>query len=116
MESALTPRTLSDTVACTLGEQDLKTQGERWHALCTLAGRERVETDDGIRLGFANQPGVADELRALAALENECCAWASWVVTSEDDAIWLDARSTGAGVTTLHRMLVDAATVPDDRD
>jgi hypothetical protein len=117
MESALNRRTLSETVACTLGAHDLKAQAERWRALWMLAGRKRVETEAGIRIVFANQPGAAEELRALAAVESECCSWAAWEVTSQDDALALDARSTGDGVATLHVMFADlvASTVAERR-
>ena len=105
-------RSLADLVTrayiVRMGLGELMTTGDR------LMKEER--TKDGIRLAFANQAGVADELRAHAAVENECCAWAAWEAKLEDDELWLDARSTGAGVTTLHVMFADddAATVPDD--
>ena len=94
-------------IACTLTQKDLKSQRERWLRLCSAAGTRRIETDDGIRIVFANQPGVADELRALVAVENECCNWARWTVSLEGDSVLMDARSRREGVAILREMFVD---------
>lgn len=92
---------LSDAIACTLADKDLKAQRERWIRICREAGTGRIETEDGLRLVFENQPGVADELRALVAVENECCSWARWTVSREGDAVIVDARSRREGVAIL---------------
>jgi hypothetical protein len=94
----------AQAIACTLGARDLKRRHERWRHLLATAGTGRTETEHGLRLAFDTEPGVEDELRALASAESECCAWAEWHVTRDGDAIYLDVRSTGAGVTTLHAM------------
>jgi hypothetical protein len=96
----------STIVACTLGMHDLKSQSERWRALLEPAGRERVETEDGLRLVFANEPGVEVELRALVGIENACCGWAIWDVAAQDGTIVMSARSTGVGIATLHGMFL----------
>ena len=96
-------------VACTLTRDDLGTQSERWTALRNAAGLARIETGDGLRLSFRAEPGVEVELRALAAVENECCAWASWDVSRDDGEVVLHARSTGEGVATLHSMFTGGA-------
>jgi hypothetical protein len=95
------------TVACSLTRKDLKTQRERWARVCAEAGTDRVETEDGIRLVFANKPGVADEVSALVAVENECCNWAQWTVSREGDALFMDARSRSEGIAALHGMFID---------
>jgi hypothetical protein len=99
---------LSETVACTLTEADHKTQRERWLALGTHL-TARVETEDGLRLAFAYDPMVEGELRALVAVETECCSWAAWDVAREDDALVMAARSQGDGVATLHTMFTQLA-------
>jgi hypothetical protein len=76
-------------IACTLGAEDLAAQQRRWRAL-TITARE--ETPTGMRVTFA--PGAEDELRALIAVENECCAWATWTV----DGPVLTVSSEGDGV------------------
>jgi hypothetical protein len=98
---------LSDRIACKLTENDLKTQRERWMSVCGDAGTGRIETEDGLRLVFANQPGVADELRELVAVENECCGWAQWTVSLEGDNVLMDARSRGEGPAILRQMFDD---------
>jgi hypothetical protein len=95
---------LSELVACTLTDTDLKSQRERWLALGQNFGLGRIETDDGLRLRFRYHPAVEDELRALAAAENECCAWAAWEVERDCDTLVMSARSQGEGVATLHTM------------
>lgn len=87
-------------IACTLSTKGLAAQGARWRRLAGRAFASREETTDGLRLAFRDLPGVRDELRALVAVERECCAWATW----ELDGTVLDVRSTGDGVATLHGM------------
>jgi len=43
-------------------------------------------------------------LRALVAVENECCSWATWTVGAGPAHIVLDVRAAGVGVTVLHSM------------
>jgi hypothetical protein len=94
-------------VACTLTEQDLKSQRERWIQVCADAGTARVETENGLRLVFADKPGVVEEVRALVAVENECCSWARWTVSRQGDTLFMDARSRSEGITALHGMFID---------
>jgi len=94
-------------IACTLDEAGLATQAERWRRLLAEHGAGRVETADGLRLAFRPGVGVEAELGALVEIENRCCAWATWDVAREDDAMVMQARSTGEGVATLHAMFVD---------
>jgi hypothetical protein len=93
-------------VACTLGVADLARQGECWRRLRNRAQRARVETADGIRVEFRADDGVEDALRALVAVENECCTWARWEVRREGDCVAMVATSAGEGVATLHTMFV----------
>jgi hypothetical protein len=85
-------------IACTLTGRDLAEQARRWRALPLV---QREETDDGLRVTFAREPGVEEELRALTAVENDCCRWARWNV---EDGVVLVATSKGHGVQTLHAM------------
>jgi hypothetical protein len=96
---------LSDLVACTLSDTNLKTQRERWTVLLESFGTGRVETADGVRLTFTDHPAVAAELEALVAVENDCCSWAAWSVErDEGGALAMAARSRGEGVAVLHGM------------
>ena len=99
---------LSDLVACTLDGTDLKSQRERWVNLAEHFGLGRTETSDGLRLAFRYHPQVEAELRALVAVENDCCAWAAWTVERDSDGrLVMAARSHEDGVTTLHGMFND---------
>ena len=92
-------------VACTLGPADLAAQCSRWERLAARAMTGRAQTADGLRLRFRREPGTEEELRALAAAENECCPWAAWTVWADAGQIVLDVRSASAqGIATLHGM------------
>jgi hypothetical protein len=94
-------------VACTLTQADLAAQGERWHRLMARAMTERAETTYGLRICF--RPEAEEELRALVAVETECCPWATWTVERDADTIMLDVRSTAVGVATLASMFASAS-------
>jgi hypothetical protein len=100
---------LSALVACTLTDTDLKSQRDRWLALGANFGLGRQETDDGLRLGFRSHPAIREELDALVAVENDCCAWADWSVEAVEDVLVMVARSEGTGVETLHGMFTQFA-------
>ena len=91
-------------VACSLTAAGLAEQSGRWERLAARALTERAETVHGVRLSFRPDPGVEEELRHLAAVENQCCRWATWMVYTPAGHIVLDTRSTGDGIATLHGM------------
>jgi hypothetical protein len=91
-------------IACTLTTAALAAQASRWEQLAARAMTERTETAHGLRLAFRPEPGVEEELRALVAVETECCAWADWIVEMRGGQIVLDIRAAGDGITTLHGM------------
>jgi hypothetical protein len=62
----------------------------RWHQLGARASVEVASTEHGLRLVFRRDPGVEDELRELAALERECCAFAAWTVSAVDGSVVLE--------------------------
>ena len=95
---------LSELVACTLSDTDLKSQRERWLALGENFGLGREETVDGLRLSFRYHPQIQKELEELVAVENECCSWAAWNVAREGDTLVMVVRSRDLGVATLHGM------------
>ena len=89
---------LSELVACTLSDIDLKTQRQRWINVGTNFGIGREKTDEGLRLTFKNHPAVERELRSLVAVENDCCSWASWSVERNEGAFssWPQGRRAKA--------------------
>jgi hypothetical protein len=99
---------LAELVACTLSDTDLKTQRDRWINVGTNFGIGRENTDDGLQLTFEDHLAVEQELRALVAVENDCCSWASWSVEREEGVLVMAARSKGEGILTLHGMFKEA--------
>jgi hypothetical protein len=91
-------------VACTLTTADLAAQAGRWERIIARAMTEYTQTADGLRMSFHPASGAEDELRALVAVENRCCSWATWAVETVAGAPVLDVRSTGPGIATLHGM------------
>jgi hypothetical protein len=83
-------------IACSLTGAERTQRAQRWQAL----GRYDVEPlDNGIRLAFAND--VEHDLRELAALERECCAFADWEVSGNAIAVTAD---TAEGVAAVHAL------------
>lgn len=103
---------LSELVACTLTDTDLKSQRQRWLALGENFGLGRRETEDGLRLSFRYHPAIREELESLVAVENECCSWAAWSVEREGDTLVMAACSKDTGVQTLHGMFTELGTKP----
>lgn len=100
--------TLDVKVACTLSSAGLAAQAERWTALRKRAELRQVKTPAGKSIVFRADPGVAEELAALVAVENDCCAWAAWSVETSPSEVVMHAVSSGEGVTTLHGMFPGA--------
>ena len=76
-------------IACSLQEADLAHRQDRWLELGQRAGIEALATSNGLRLRFRAVPGVRAELRQLADLERECCAFADWSVHARGDELVL---------------------------
>ncbi len=89
-------------VACTLSAAGQGAQIQRWQHLMGEAMTERAETPDGLRLSF--RPEAEEELLALAAVETECCRWATWTVERAAGTIVLRVRTTAEGAAALHAM------------
>jgi hypothetical protein len=81
-----------EVVACALGQEALAERRLRWDALGARAGIDIVASDSGLRLIYRADNEVEQELRELAALERECCAFADWSVRSSDGQVVLDIR------------------------
>src|SRR5260221_10163391 len=60
-------------VACALTAADLAAQASRWVQLAAQAMTGRAETARGLRIYFRPEPGAEDELRALVAVQKQCC-------------------------------------------
>jgi hypothetical protein len=104
------PRTPADDtaaevpVACSLTRAGLAKQAGRWERLAARAMTAHEQTADGVRISFRPGPGTERELRALVAVETECCAWAAWTVQASATRLVLDVRAAGNGIAALHSM------------
>ena len=118
MTAAQTPtddNTAGVPVACSLTTEGLADQAGRWARLTARAMTGRALTADGLRLDFRPEPGIEDELRALVAVETQCCAWATWTVRANPTQLVLDVRAAGDGVTALHGMFTGLRQAPVPR-
>ena len=107
--------TASTSVACSLTTEGLAEQAGRWARLAARALTARALTADGLRLDFRPEPGIKEELRALVAVETQCCPWATWTVQASATQLTLDVRATGDGVTALHGMFTGLQQAPVPR-
>lgn len=93
-----------EPVACTLNNEQLSERRRRWHELAGRAVVVRTETGRGLLLAFRGD-GVADELRQLADLERDCCAFADWTVSEADGLVVLEVAGTGdEAIAAVHAM------------
>jgi hypothetical protein len=70
-------------VICTLGPDDGLARMRRWQALAEK-GRPNAQRDGHrLEVHYQPEPGVREELEALAAAERQCCAFVAWDVREE---------------------------------
>jgi len=96
-------------VACSLQSAELADRRVVWERLCERALLQRSPVANGLQLVFAAREGVEAELRELARLEAECCAFADWKVQRRAEGVVLDVIASGHGVAAV-RSLFDATT------
>jgi hypothetical protein len=83
----------STAIACSLGAADLAARRDRWLQLGERAGVDLLTTQNGLQLLFRAAPGVEGELRQLAELERDCCAFAEWFVQTRGEELVLDVTA-----------------------
>ena len=84
---------------CTLTSDELATCGERWRE---LGAADVADMQNGLRLSFSAE--VEAELRELAQLERECCAFARWDVTTNGDRAVLEITADGPAIAAVQSM------------
>lgn len=95
----------SAPVVCSLNQSDLAARQDRWLELARRAAIKVVTTNAGLRLLFRAEPGVEAEVRDLAELERDCCAFADWSVRARATRIVLDVTADGEeGITAAQAM------------
>jgi hypothetical protein len=82
-------------VACSLQADERPERRRRWERLTAGAAVEASETERGLRLTVRRTRALEDELRQLASLERECCAFAAWSVSTADDRLVLEIGGDG---------------------
>jgi hypothetical protein len=100
----------SAPVACTLGVGHLARRAARWETLSSRSLTRATRTERGVRLVFAADLGVADELRSLIALERDCCAFANWSVHEHGTELTLDVTADGVDAIAAVQSLFPALT------
>jgi hypothetical protein len=91
-------------IACSLGQEELAERRARWHALADDGLIERVDTATGVRLAFRPGDATERELRQLAALELQCCAFARFDVSTSGKELLLDVSAPPEGVAAVRAM------------
>jgi hypothetical protein len=77
------------SAACSLTADDLRQRQNRWQRLAERAGADTRITADGLQLVFRAAPGIEAELEQLAALERDCCSFATWSIQKRGNQLVL---------------------------
>ncbi len=70
-------------VACTLSANDGPARMRRWQALSEKGRPSARRIARRLEVRYQPEPGVRDELEALAAAERKCCSFVSWSVSQD---------------------------------
>ncbi len=90
-------------IACTATAEEAVRQATRIRALRRLARREE-RTETGARFWLPDTPAMERDLREFANFEAQCCAFASFAVERDGDALRLTVEAppeAAAGVDGL---------------
>lgn len=91
-------------LACVLTPGALADRRRAWQGLADRALAAKRPTPQGVQLTYATQEGVEAQLRELAGLEAECCAWATWVVRGNGEQVVLEVTAPPEAVEVLQSM------------
>lgn len=83
MDAAGTLEPAALPLACTLGPDDGPARMRRWQALAEKGHPSARRGGHRLEVRYQAQPGVRDELEALAAAERDCCSFVAWEVTQD---------------------------------
>jgi len=104
----MNPDQAEPPIACSLQPTELDDRRAAWQRLAERALRQQCSIAGGVRLVFSAEEGVEGQLRDLARLEAQCCAFADWNVQRRDENLVLDVTARGEGVAAV-RALVEGA-------
>ena len=89
-------------IACTLDDGARAARGDEWRAVVATANRDAIP--GGVRLRFGSDPTITHRLVDLVAGERACCGWASWMLTSTDDATVVEVTAADDGADVLQAL------------
>ena len=102
-------------IACSLEQADLADRQNDWRELANSAGVDVQTTADGLRLRFHRAPGIEREVRRLARLERQCCAFADWAVQGDANDVTLDLTAAREEGIAAVQAIFDALRAPPPR-
>jgi hypothetical protein len=70
-------------IACSLGADEGPERMRRWQALAEKGRPSARRSGHRLEVRYQPEPGVRDELEALAAAERQCCAFVAWEVRQD---------------------------------
>ena len=91
-------------IACSLSSADLAQRTQELAALRreALVGRTRIP--GGVRLAFADTPGIAARIRAAIAAEAECCPFLTLRLDHDGDRLVLDVTGPQDAMPIIEEM------------
>jgi hypothetical protein len=89
MEGADSHQHVQLPIACTLGPDDGAARMQRWKAVSTKARVSARRSGHLLEVRYQPAPGIREELHALVAAERNCCSFAQWQVSDNEDAVVL---------------------------
>jgi hypothetical protein len=93
VQSADTPQVAELPMACTLGPDDGAARMQRWKALSASGRLGAQRSGHLLEVLYKPEPGLFEELQALAAAERQCCSFAEWNVTQDEERVVLHIRA-----------------------
>ncbi len=70
-------------LACTLGSGEGSARMRRWQAVASKGRPIAQRRGHQLEVRYQPEPGVRDELEALAAAERQCCKFVAWDVIQD---------------------------------
>ena len=76
-------------LACTLSIGGGAARMQRWEALAAKGRPSAARSGHVLVVRYQPEPGIREELEALAAAERECCSFVAWDVSQDRDHVVL---------------------------
>ena len=80
-------------IACTLGPGDAAARMGRWQQLAASAQQSVRRDGHRVTVRYRADPAIREELHLLTQAERECCAFAEWKLTEQDDNVALEVSA-----------------------